>query len=94
MPITTLREALADWTDEDVARFALAQCLGIFEPHVDWFDVKHTLFTNDPVSEGLTAIFDKLVELGILETTQDWLQLRWNGHYIGDWESDARSTNS
>ena len=81
-----LKDAIAQWTDDDVARFLLGECLGIFGPEVEFLDVKPLLLSSGELSEGLGSILDDLVRLGFLEKEGDPPKYRWNAHRPKDWK--------
>lgn len=78
MILLTLKSALADWTDPDVAMFALAQCIGIFGLEVEVSDVKHLIVTADTLGVGLWSILNELVEMGVLEARESDQRFRWH----------------
>jgi hypothetical protein len=65
--MTSLREALADWTDIDDAEHFLALCLGIAEAGSTMRDYKAAYWSDNPTGNTLAHILDRLVGIGVLE---------------------------
>jgi hypothetical protein len=83
--LDTLRHALVDWTDFDVAGLYAGRCLGIFGPEVAHItDIKHVFWSAHPVGETIGRFLDALVAVGVLESAED--KYRWNRSFRGDWE--------
>ena len=77
--IGMLKDDLADFTDVDVAEFALGRTLGIFPPETSMRDYKAVFWTNNPLGNALFAILEQLREAGILlRIDEPDLQYRWN----------------
>ena len=63
-----LLHEMTDWTDYDVAHFAIGRSLGVFAQ--DWHDTPNTgalFYTSNPLSDSLCRIADELVKVGYLE---------------------------
>jgi hypothetical protein len=86
--LQSLKEALADWTDIDVAQYAVAICLGLMSPNVPFPPgVKGVFWTNDPIGELLYHILENLTGANILEKRDEPdYQYRWNADFRGSWE--------
>ena len=74
----SLREALKEWQDPDVAAYRVARCLGLIGPDVSFAASKPTVFTANPVSDLLYQTLQHLVRIGALEQTGDEPRYRWN----------------
>ena len=78
----TLREALRDWTDIDVAAHSLACCVGVFpfgaiDPFPKW-----VYWSKNPLGEALVRTLDEYVALGVLEKRDEPdLQYRWSADH-------------
>ncbi|HML23297.1 MAG TPA: hypothetical protein PKD09_16705 [Aggregatilinea sp.] len=84
MQTLTLKEALLDWTDWDLAERYLAQCLGLMTPDVK---AKHVFWSNNPIGNMLTNVLEELTQQGILEKRDEPdFQFRWNSAFHGSWE--------
>jgi len=57
---------LADWTDWDVAQFALGRALGLFAGR-PFLKVKSVFWTDNPLGNALYDMLQALVRAGILE---------------------------
>ena len=87
MKTDTLRHALHDWTDIDVAQFYLAVSLGIMQSYVSFSQVKGAFWTDNPVANTLVEILDSLRKANILEKRDEPdYQYRWNPDFKGSWE--------
>ena len=73
----SLKEALADWQDADVAAYYLARCLGIIEHNVSFAASKSIVFTSNPVSDMLYQTLNRMVEARVLEHDADEQRYRW-----------------
>jgi len=79
LALTSLREALADWTDRDVAAFRLAEILGIFETDVTFAtDTKYIFWSDNALGTSLDQILRQLAELGALEFDEERERFRWS----------------
>ena len=75
----TLRESLADWSDWDVAAFALGVSIGLFSewtngplPH------KGIFWSANPIGDALHEALNALVRGGVLERREEPdVQYRW-----------------
>jgi hypothetical protein len=77
--MNSLREALADWKDRDVAAFWLATILGIFESNVTFAkDAKHVFWSDNRLGSSLEQVLKILTSLGALEEDEERERLRWN----------------
>jgi hypothetical protein len=75
----TLREALAEWEDWDVAGFHLGICLGLWENTPEaWLANKHRFWTNNGLGTQIVEFLYDWTTLGILERNGDE-QYRWRG---------------
>jgi hypothetical protein len=82
----SLRDALNEWTDWDVAGYALAVSLGLMAARQDWGGEKHVFWSNHPIGNMLYGMLDELVTHGVLETRDEPdRQYRWNRGFRGDW---------
>ena|SRR3990167_10743854 len=83
-----LKESLNDWTDSDLAGFALAVCLGLMPNDIKVFNgkAKHVFWSNNPLGNLLGQFLYRLGKLGVLETDDD-SRFRWNNNFKGDWEN-------
>jgi hypothetical protein len=95
MENNTLREELSEWTDWDVAAFALAQSLGLMLPEVRFhLEAKHVFRTDYPVGNALHQILLELVAVGVLENRDEPDdQFRWNHAFVGSWEPQHNQTD-
>ena len=92
--MNTLKEAIPDWTDVDVAEFHLACCLGLMGPDFP-VRAKHVFWSNNPVGSMLHEIVKRLIEQGILEAhPDDDMIVRWNKAFVGSWEHKWRPDNT
>jgi hypothetical protein len=85
----SLRAALEEWTDWDVAGYSMAVALGLIDPDRSPFPTKakHVFWSNHPVGTALHEFLDTLAGLGVLERRDDPdIQYRWNRDYSGTWE--------
>ena len=85
----SLKIALADWVDADVAAYYLASCLGLVgqeDGSMDGFrDAKWVFCSGNPTGNALYAFLDKLVELGFLEFDAKGVKYRWNSAVSQTW---------
>ena len=82
-PMNTLRTALVEWTDFDVAAHALAQVLGIFPFDMPMREVKYVYWSNVPLGNSLIQQLERLAQLGVLERREEPdLQYRWCSSYV------------
>lgn len=87
--IETLKAALQDWTDWDVAGYSIAVALGLIDPERSPFatKAKHVFWTNNAVGNVLHELLETLASLGVLERRDEPdIQYRWNPQYRGTWE--------
>lgn len=87
----TLKEALADWTDWDVALYEMGACQGLWsswpKDQVWPKSVKYVMWSSHPVGGMLSLQLDLLVKQGILEARKEpCQQYRWNQAFRGGWE--------
>jgi hypothetical protein len=85
----SLKTALANWVDGDVAAYYLACCLGLM-PQEDgslngFRDAKWVFCSGNPTGNELYAFLDKLVELGFLEFDGEEVRYRWNPAVQPNW---------
>ncbi len=85
----TFKDALANWTDCDIAAFALARSIGLMGIKVDFAtDAKHVFWATHPIGSLLHKILNDLVEVEVLENRDgSYGQYRWNRNFIGSWET-------
>jgi len=87
-----MREKLKDWSDPDVAMFALAQSIGLMGPIIDFATAaRYTLNAATATGHALYSCLVSLVEAGILEqqaVEDGGTQFRWNPKFMGSWERD------
>lgn len=85
---STLKTAIRDWTDVDVAQYSLAVALGLMSPTTPFqTDAKHVFWTDNPTGTMLHLILEDLVKFGVLESRLGSdLQYRWNVAFKGSWE--------
>jgi hypothetical protein len=89
----TLKEALVDWVDADVATYYLACSLGLMGPEDGSFEefrgAKHVFWSANQLGDALGRFMDTLVECGVLEFagTGNMPAYRWNSSFKGDWET-------
>jgi hypothetical protein len=88
MALTTLKEELSNWTDADFAAYALAECLGLMAPDVEFSTrAKHVFWAANPIGTVLSAMLNSLVDVGVLEKRDEpSYQYRWNSKFRGSWE--------
>ena len=89
----SLKIALADWVDGDVATFYLACSIGIMlveDGSLDGFrDAKWVFCSGNPTGDALWAFLDKLVELHFLEFDAVGTRYRWNPAVQATWYDDG-----
>jgi hypothetical protein len=77
--VEQFREVLREWTDSDVAMFALGRALGFF-PVEGGFDAfqeeKHVFWSNNDLGNALGKMLDALVDEGLMER-RDNPEFRW-----------------
>jgi hypothetical protein len=82
----TLRDALQDWCEWDVAAFRLAQSLGLMNPTARLhLEAKHVFWTDNAVGGALHVMLGTLCEAGVLERDGD-NRFRWNPSFKDTWE--------
>jgi hypothetical protein len=72
-----LSESLADWTDADVAAYALAVELGVMAPATPFAECKWIFWSANRLGDGLHTALLSLVAAGVLESRDDEA-FRWN----------------
>lgn len=86
----TLKAALSDWTEVDMACYYLAISLGLMSPPDDgsfWGSTKAIFWSDNPVLNMLYDMLRMMVAQGILEKRfEPDYSYRWNPTYRGDWE--------
>jgi hypothetical protein len=95
LKVGTLRQALADWTDVDVAQHALAQCLGLMASDLPPLGraTRHVYWTENPVGRALHDMLEALRGASVLEAhPDDPTVLRWNAAFRGSWESERQGS--
>ena len=89
----SLKVALADWVDSDVATYCLACCLGLMGPEdgsLDGFrSAKHVFWGANELGESLGRFMDQLVACGVLEYDDSGTnsRFRWSPSFKGSWET-------
>jgi hypothetical protein len=84
---STLKVALADWVDRDIATYHLSCCLGLMEPEdgsLDGFrDNKHVFWSNNRLGNTLDAMMFELEKCGVLEHDESDAndRFRWNSTF-------------
>jgi hypothetical protein len=88
MPLTTLKEALSDWTDFDFAAYDLALCLGLMSADIEFATrAKHVFWAANPIGTMLYQMLHELAKQSILEERDEPdHQFRWNTNFKGSWE--------
>ena len=87
--LRTFRAAIQEWSDVDLAQYALAVALGMIAPERSPFatKAKHLFWTNNPLGNALHEFLETLARLGVIERRgEPDLQYRWNASYRGTWE--------
>ena len=82
----TLKESLAEWQDFDTAQHALAICVGLMSPNMDFHRAKHVFWSANPIGEALHYILQELIKVGVLEHDDEEGKYRWNQAFKGTWE--------
>ena len=89
----SLKVALADWLDADVATYYLACCLGLMKAEdgtLDGFrDAKWVFCSGNEVGDALWDFMNTLEKLGILEFDDKNIKWRWNPSFKGDWNDET-----
>ena len=88
MPLTSLKEALNNWTDADLAAYHLALCLGLMTPDIDFATrAKHVFWAANPIGHMLYQMLNELTQQTILQKRDEPdYQFRWNTNFNGCWE--------
>jgi len=96
-----LRDALASWTDRDVAAFLLARALGVLDPQLTFqTDAKYVFWTDNKLGASLDQFLRQLADLGALEFDEEREQFRWNAQFswkelsLKKLSNDPRSSQS
>jgi hypothetical protein len=87
--LRTLRSAIQEWTDVDLAQYSLALALGMIVPDRSPFatKAKHLFWTNNPVGSALYEVLETLTRIGVIERRDEPdIQYRWNASYRGSWD--------
>ena len=78
----SLRKALANWQDFDIACYRLACALGVLPPFdgtpTDFISYKFLFWGANPLGETLCRFLDELVKCDVLEFDQEEIKYRWN----------------
>jgi hypothetical protein len=90
METKTLKQALQDWTNIDIAQFHLAVSLGIMHPDVSFpTQAKHVFWTNNTTGNALYDIMEALTSANVLQKRDEPdFQYRWDPNFKGSWEKD------
>src|SRR5689334_453077 len=65
-------EEMSDWTDWDVAHFAIGRAIGVFDrDYGEIANIAEVFYTSNPIGESLLKIADELVKVGYLEHDPD-----------------------
>ena len=89
----SLKVALSDWVEGDVAEYYLACSLGIMKPEDGSLDgfrrAKHVFWSRNELGESLRDFMQNLVERGVLEFDDSGgrYHYRWNPTFKGSWEA-------
>jgi hypothetical protein len=89
----SLKVALDDWADFDVATYCLACCLGLMGPEdgtlAEFRRAKHVFWGANPLGEVLSHFMQGLVNCGVLEFDDSGpnCRYRWNRSFHGSWET-------
>ena len=88
----SLKVALSDWVDSDVATYYLACCLGLMGPEDgslnEFHHAKHVFWGANQLGESLGRFMAELAECGVLEFDDEGTncRYRWNPSFKGSWE--------
>lgn len=83
----SLRIALKDWTDVDLAQYAVATSIGLMPEGNFSRRGKSVFWTNNPIGDMLHNFLERMVQAGILEKRDEPdFQYRWNPGFRGSWE--------
>ena len=77
--MNTLKAALTEWTDFDVAAHALAQALGLMPEDAAMREYKAVYWSNNSLGNLLHSQLEQLVAEGILEKLEE--RYRWCSTY-------------
>jgi hypothetical protein len=73
--MNSLKTALKDWQDSDVAQMCLADCLGLAASEND--HPKGLYWTNNRLSRMLHDLLERMVRTGVLQESSEG-KYRWN----------------
>ena len=88
----SLKVALVDWVDSDIATYYLACCLGLMGPEdgslEEFRDAKHVFWSANDLGDSLGGFMQELVRCGVLEfdDSEASYRYRWNPLFKGSWE--------
>jgi hypothetical protein len=78
----SLKTALADWTDIDIAQYQLGICLNMISSDVPFNSVKHIFWSDNQIGNALAKMLDTLAEAHVLEKRDEPdFQYRWNENF-------------
>jgi hypothetical protein len=88
MYLISLKQALSNWTDADIAAYHLALCLGLMTPDIDFATkAKHVFWATNPIGDMLYQMLDALAQHTVLEKRDEPdYQFRWNADFKGSWQ--------
>src|SRR4051812_6768695 len=78
---SSLKEALRDWEDPDVALYMVGRCLGLIEHGVSFAASKPLVNTSNSVSLVIGETLDAMVRLGAVEYDENEMRYRWNSTF-------------
>ena len=84
-----LKELLKDWTDQDVAQYYLACCLGLMEfdeSFTNFVNAKSVFWSGNSIQKMLFEMFEKMREVGMVDFDENTTSYRWNSLFKGYWE--------
>ena len=83
----TLRDALKDWQDDDVAMLHLAHAIGIVEDVAAVHNAKAVFWSKNSLGEFLYRLLQELKNEGLIESDEAESRYRWKQDFA--WESKA-----
>lgn len=75
----SLKEALKNWMDVDVAQYRLAKCLGVIDAHATFQETKYLWWTNSDIGSIIYNLLESMKDEGLLEYRDESgdYQFRW-----------------
>jgi len=91
----TLKEALKDWTDVDVAQYELAKVLGVISEDDNFqTDTKHLWWSDTPIGSMMFDLLGALEDEGLVECrAEPDLQYRWVRDDLEDYIDERAKEN-